>query len=80
MATLPTHVQESINLDPRNKQRGWIEDVEIRVKGTKPLFFSLDVSHELWPDGSVRVTTIHNLLELEHALFDFAEQVLEDEK
>ena len=75
---IPERLLEQIRLDPRNKGRCYIEDVEIKVTGCKPLYFSFDVSHEFDIDGNVRITAIHNYSDLHDSLTDFLARVLEE--
>lgn len=77
---IPERILEQIRLDPRNTGRTWIEDVEIRVPGCKPMYFSFEVTRELDLDGNVRITAIHNYADLQDQIWDFLEQVLESDR
>jgi hypothetical protein len=50
-------VSEAINVDPRNKRRTWFEDICIKVDD-EVAYFSVLVDHELWADGTPKVTRI----------------------
>lgn len=77
---IPERLLEQLRLDPRNSGRCFIEDVEIKVAGTKPLHFSFEVTRELDIDGNVRITAIHNYSDLYDSIRDFLEQVLESDR
>lgn len=82
MSALPSNVQARINLDPRNKQRTWIEDIEVKV-GKKVAYFSVEVDHDLDVDGNARVCGVlydGQAIVLPPGIVDLIERDLEGER